>query len=125
MLLLCVASSSIGYFVSSLFSREETAVMISPLITMPLFLFSGFFSNNGSYPEWIGWFQWVSPVTYSVGAMVRNEFGNREYAPGEVDMVEYLAYDLSIGVDIIILVALAVLFRVITGITLKLLAGKF
>lgn len=54
MLVLC--SASFGYFISSIFSQEETAVAVSPVIIMPLMLFSGFFSNAGSYPVWIAWF---------------------------------------------------------------------
>ena len=55
MFLLSICASSFGYFVSSLFSSEENALGIAPVILMPLMLFSGFFSNAGSYPDWIGW----------------------------------------------------------------------
>ena len=92
---------------------------------MPLILFSGFFSNAGSYPDWIGWIQWISPIKYSLEAMVHNEFGDRNYGPNDVDIVEFLSYKLSIGECLAIMAGLVVFFRVLTGVTLKLLAGKF
>ena len=40
-------SASFGYFISSIFDQEETAVQIAPIFILPLMLFSGFFANAG------------------------------------------------------------------------------
>jgi ATP-binding cassette subfamily G (WHITE) protein 1 len=34
-------ATSFGYFMSSIFNKEETAVQISPVIMMPIMLFGG------------------------------------------------------------------------------------
>ncbi len=47
---------AIGYMLSAVFSKEETAVNLSPTIVMPIILFGGFFANGGGYPSWISWF---------------------------------------------------------------------
>ena len=72
MVLLVLGSASFGYFISSIFDQEESAVAIAPVIMMPIMLFSGFFSNAGSYPNWIGWIQYISPIKYSLEALVWN-----------------------------------------------------
>ena len=54
-LLIAMASSSVGYFVSSIFSVSEDAVNIAPVIVMPMVLFGGYFSNSSNYPVWISW----------------------------------------------------------------------
>ena len=54
-LLVAHNSASLGYFFSSIFNNEETAVGLAPIIMMPIILFSGFFSNAGSYPAWTAW----------------------------------------------------------------------
>jgi ABC-type multidrug transport system permease subunit len=45
---------------------------------MPIMLFSGFLSNVDSYPKWIAWIQYLSPIRYGFEALVRNEFLDRE-----------------------------------------------
>ena len=70
LLLTAHCSSSFGYFMSSVFNHEETAVQVAPTIVFPFILFAGFFSNSGTQPVWISWFQWVSPIRYGVEALV-------------------------------------------------------
>lgn len=48
LLLVVFSGSALGYLVSSLFGKPETAVMVSPLILLPLMLFGGLFSNVGT-----------------------------------------------------------------------------
>lgn len=77
--LVAECSVSLGYFVSSLFDKEESAVAIAPIIMMPLILFGGQFSNSGNLQAWISWFQYVSPIRYGFEALVINEFDSRNY----------------------------------------------
>lgn len=92
---------------------------------MPIMLFSGFFSNAGGYPDWIGWVQWISPIRYSLEALIQNEFGNREYGPNDVNLVQFLGFDLGIGSCLAILAGLAVFFRIFAAVCLRLLVTKF
>eukprot|EP00347_Sterkiella_histriomuscorum_P009468 403341097 len=123
MLVLC--ASSFGYFLSSIFNQEETAVGIAPVIIMPLMLFGGFFSNSGNYPVWISWFQYISPIKYSLEAFVWNEFDTREYGPNEVRLIPRLGFELGISKCLAILAGLTVFLRIVSMICLKLLVSKF
>ena len=77
--LITQCASSFGYFLSSIFNKEEMAVAISPVIMMPIVLFGGQFANSGNIQAWISWFQYISPIRYGLEAFVRNEFDNRQY----------------------------------------------
>jgi hypothetical protein len=92
---------------------------------MPLILFSGFFSNAGSYPVWIGWFQYISPIKYALEALVYNEFDDRHYGPKDINLVKFLGYELGIGKCLAILAGLTVFLRFLSMICLKLLVSKF
>lgn len=123
-LLIGHSAASFGYFFSSLFNNEETAVMISPIFMMPIILFSGFFSNIGSYPAWMMWLQYLSPIRYGLECFVRNEFGNRTYLPGEVNLLTYLAYNIGLWQCLVIMAALAIGLRLISMIMLRLLVER-
>ena len=92
---------------------------------MPILMFSGFFSNAGTLATWIAWIQYISPVRYALEAFVWNEFGSRDYKPEELNMVQFLGFEIGLSNCLFIIGAIAIIFRVLTGIFLKLLAGKF
>jgi len=77
--LLTQCAASFGYFISSIFNKEEMAVALAPVIMMPIILFGGQFANSGNIPEWISRFQYLSPIRYGLEAFVRNEFDSRTY----------------------------------------------
>ena len=72
-------SASFGYFLSSIFTKEETAVQLSGVIMMPIVLFGGQFANSKNIQAWISWFQYISPIRYGLEALVTNEFDSRVY----------------------------------------------
>lgn len=80
-LLLSQCAASFGYFMSSIFHKEEMAVSLSPVIMMPIMLFGGQFANAGNIQAWISWFQYISPIRYGFESFVRNEFDERSYDP--------------------------------------------
>ena len=123
--MLVICASSFGYFLSSIFDKEEMAVALAPVIIMPLMLFGGFFSNAGSYPDWIGWFQYISPIKYSLEALIWNEFDGRKYGAKDVHLIERLGFELGIGKCLAILAGLTVFLRIVSMICLKLLVSKF
>ncbi|CDW76556.1 abc transporter family protein [Stylonychia lemnae] len=125
LLLLVLCASSFGYFLSSIFNRETTAVEVAPIILMPLQLFSGFYTNAGYYPVWISWFQYISPLRYALEALVNNEFEDRKYGSNDIHMVQFLGYKLGIAKCLAILAALTVFLRVLSMICLKLLVSRF
>lgn len=124
-LLIAMASSSVGYFVSSIFSVSEDAVNIAPVIVMPMVLFGGYFSNSSNYPVWISWLQWLSPVRYGHEALCLNEFENRVYGENDIDLVEFLGYDLGIWRCLLILASFVVFCRLFSMLFLRLMVSKF
>ena len=77
--LLTQTAASFGYFMSSIFNKEETVTALAPIVVMPLILFGGQFANPQNIPDWISWFQYLSPIRYSLEALVVNEFDERTY----------------------------------------------
>ncbi|CDW82848.1 abc transporter family protein [Stylonychia lemnae] len=122
---LSFCASSLGIFSSSLFNNSEMAVTAAPVLVLPLVLFSGFFSNSGSYPTWIGWIQYLSPIRYTLEAFIYNEFGSRDYLPDERQIIDFLDYKLGMSKCLWIVFGFTIIFRIITGLSLRALTSKF
>jgi len=87
------ASMSLGYLVSSIFEDFAIASMIAPVLMMPFMLFSGFYANLDSILPWLAWFQWCSPLKYSLEALMQNEF--RDDTDG-FDILDLLGLDFGL-----------------------------
>lgn len=59
-----------GYFVSAAFKDIIMANNVAPLFLMPCLLFGGFFVNSASYPWWLAWIRFTSPVYYAFSAIL-------------------------------------------------------
>lgn len=79
LLLISHSAASFGYFISSIFNKEEMAISLAPVIMMPIILFGGQFANSGTLQAWISWFQYISPIRYGFECFTRNEFDSRHY----------------------------------------------
>ena len=124
--LVSYCASAFGYFLSSVIEVAETAVMVGPIVMLPLILFGGFFSNLESIPDWIEWLQYLSPIRYGFEAIVRNEINQRGDIPPNVpNPLDYLSLNLSIALCIILLVILGIGLRAISMIFLKLSIKRF
>lgn len=77
--LMAQCAASWGYFVSSIFEKEDMATAIAPIIMMPLMLFGGQFANSKNIQAWISWFQYISPIRYGLEALTVNEYDSRIY----------------------------------------------
>lgn len=62
--------SSVGLMLGSLISDAKLVSSVTPIVVLPLVLFSGQFKNAGNYPVWIGWVQYLSPIKYSFQAYI-------------------------------------------------------
>ena len=120
-MLIAQFAASLGYFISTIFNSEETAVQVAPMIVLPLVLFAGFFTNIASYPGWVMWIQYLSPMRYGLEAFVQNEFLHRTYTADEMSLVDILAYDMGLWQCLVILAVLAVFWRLLSMICLRLL----
>jgi ABC-type multidrug transport system permease subunit len=122
--LLVFCASSFGYLLSSIFTNTEAAVSLSPVVMLPIILFGGVFTNVDTYYVWIRWLQYVSPIRYSLEALINNEYHDRDTSPHENPMV-FLNFNLGMTKCLIILAALTIALRIIAMICLKLLVSRF
>ena len=58
--LLVTCAASYGMFFSAAFKNVADA--LAPICMMPIILFGGFFANSGTYPDYITWVQYISPI---------------------------------------------------------------
>lgn len=80
------AGSSLGLFIGSLSKDEKTGAALTPIIILPIFIFSGVFKNRANLPDWIGWMEYISPLKYGFMAMTMNE---TKYKPSYVDQLNF------------------------------------
>ena len=125
--LLTQSAASFGYFMSSIFNKEETAVGVAPTIVMPIILFGGQFANAGNIQKWISWLQYISPIRYSFEAIIINEYDSRIYdiTKGEVNPKIFMGFDVGMWKCLVILTAITIGLRIFSLIFLKLLVSKF
>ena len=74
MITLNYAGMSMGLILASTFADIAVALLVAPLIIMPLMMFSGFFLNADSTPVYYSWIPWISPMKYAFSALATNEY---------------------------------------------------
>jgi hypothetical protein len=125
-----MVGNSLGFFVGTLFKEPRLASVLTPLILMPLMMFSGIYTRLDSLAPWIGWIQYLSPFKYGLHALLVNEFHHETYhvAVGEFDFVYDYRKDLMITLDfwdnIFVLIALIFMIYTIAFVLLKKLASN-
>ena len=73
-LLLAMASQTLGIFLGSLSKNEDIAMNISPLATVILLLFGGFYVNSDTIPLAASWVKYISHIHWAFTALCINEF---------------------------------------------------
>ena len=81
MMLSSVIGLSLGMFFASLFADLGIALAITPLILLPLMLFSGLYVNVGNIPVYFSWIQYISPMKYAFQASMINEMKGLKLPP--------------------------------------------
>ena len=71
-MMLGLSGNSCGLMAGAMFKDAKVAASVVPMIIMPIVLFSGFWSNQALFMDWIGWLQYVSPMKYSFEALMWN-----------------------------------------------------
>lgn len=69
-----LASQSLALILAALAGTTATALLLSPVAVIPPFMFAGFFVNQDSIPGVVRWLKYLSPLRYSLSAMLTNEF---------------------------------------------------
>ena len=103
--LLTVNGISLGLLIGSMILDQKSVSVVTPIVLLPFFLFSGFFKNTGNLSSWIGWIQYISPLKYGFAGWVENEVGS---APSNIAQ---LSFDTSLWLSIGLLIVLAVTYR--------------
>ena len=63
-----------GLFLACIFPDIAVALVVAPMLIMPLMMFSGFFLNPESTPTYLTWVEWISPMKYAFSALAQVEF---------------------------------------------------
>ena len=61
-ILLANCGNALGIFFASIFSNLQVALAVTPLVLLPLMIFSGLFVNNGSIPVYFDWIKYLSCI---------------------------------------------------------------
>ena len=69
-----LCASSISMIIGSVSSNVEVAFQLTPLLTIPQLLFSGFFISINKIPEFIRWLQYVCALKYGINLLMISEF---------------------------------------------------
>lgn len=72
---------------------------MSPLLLLPLMMFSGLYNKLGSIPSWIAWIQYISPFRYGLHILLLNEYGELVVVNGPLSY-DYRR-DLQINLSIV------------------------
>jgi len=77
---------ALGIFIASVIPDLQVALLVAPLVLLPVMLFGGLFVNNSGIPAYFDWIKYISPVKYGFEALAKNEFyGLTFYCDGVPD----------------------------------------
>lgn len=70
---------ALGMLISAIIPSVEAAPQVAPLVVVLFLTFSGYFLNEDSIPDWIGWVKYISFVRYAFQALMINEFEGAQF----------------------------------------------
>lgn len=110
---------SMGLMLGSMINDAKSVSAMTPALLLPFILFSGLFKNQGNFPAWIGWIQYISPIKYGFSAYLQNEV--IYVAKSNIDRMNF---DIGLWASIGILAGIGIGFRLISLFFLWLLRAK-
>jgi ABC-type multidrug transport system ATPase subunit len=131
MMLTSIIGMSLGIFFASLFDEFTLALSITPLVLLPLMLFSGLYMNVGTIPVYFYWIQYISPMKYAYQATMINEFDGMKLPPpvynGRIVLEQFgmLKDNLNISDNIMILFGFWISLWVLSYIALLRVTYRF
>ena len=125
-IMVSLSTAAYGQVIGSLFDNAEVACTFAPVIMMPFVLFAGFLTNVDTFPRWIGWIQYLSPIRYGFEAGMRNEFDDFHKLPIYVpNPVKFLNFKLGFFKCMVLLLITTLAMKALACICLKVLMKKF
>ena len=80
--LVALVADSMGFCLGCIAKRPDIATQLTPILVIPLFLFSNFFVSNNAIPKWIRWIQYIDAFYYGSEALCIWEFKDQQSADG-------------------------------------------
>lgn len=121
--ILAIVCTGIGVFIGSSVDDPNVALEFIPLLIVPQLLFSGFFIQTNLIPELLRWAQYLCSLTYAVRLTLASEFGDCTTVSCTNLLENNGVNQLDTYLYWIILIVIAVVFRVSAMIVLKSKAG--
>ncbi|KAJ3104803.1 ATP-binding cassette sub- G member 1 [Phlyctochytrium planicorne] len=118
-----IAGFAMGVCMACTFSSLPIALIASPMILLPLMLFSGLFVNTANIPVWIRWLKYISPIKYSFEGALRSQVSG---TPGGDALIKNLFGDADLTVTscCLLLIAMIVVLFVMAYLNLVHLVNK-
>jgi len=116
-----LCGNALGILAGSAFSDPKVATNVVPLFMLPLMVFGGFYINSDSLPDWLEWFQWVSPYRYCLEGLMRNEYSDSAFG---LAPVEQFNFNVGMWGCFGLLIAIGMAFRILALVALKKLVRK-
>ena len=98
--------------------------MGSMLFMLPYMVFGGYFVNLNSIYVWLRWMNYLSPIRYSMEALLRNELENNSNYNEADQIYKSFHYNFGMWWSILMLLVLAISFRAIALIALRITVVK-
>ncbi|KAJ3023038.1 hypothetical protein HKX48_004520 [Thoreauomyces humboldtii] len=130
---LVLAAQSLGMLIGSSVPNVQMAQVFGPLVVVMFVVFGGNFANQDSITVVLRWIQWLSLIRYAYGAYMQNEFNGLTFQcsggssgassscnpQGEAIVASFGLNTPSVGICILVLLALAVAFQVLAALVLR------
>jgi ATP-binding cassette subfamily G (WHITE) protein 1 len=117
---------SYGYFISCSVKNMESATAVAPLLTMPAVLFGGLFVNSNSYPAYLSWIKYTSPIYYSNCGILLSQWRTDNSSPSYNIALNFLVgTEISYTECVYAMIALFVAWRFASFIALLRSVTKF
>lgn len=123
---LAVVSSSMAVFLGCFLTNVKDVAELGPLLFVPQLLFSGYFIKISQIPSYLQWIQYICGLKYGLNLELMLEFGPTGDAcqgPYSQAYCQSLLKDNNVEVDqwwvnIVIMIAIFLCFRLFGGILL-------
>lgn len=129
-----LSGMAVGTVAGAAFSDITVALVVLPLILLPLMMFSGLFVNVGDLPVYFAWIKWISPMKYAYHALMRNEYTglvfancnpSKEACQGELVLKQMsMADGLSVAENIVVLLAMYCVLMAVGFVALTTIAKR-
>eukprot|EP00359_Climacostomum_virens_P005847 CAMPEP_0204901990 /NCGR_PEP_ID=MMETSP1397-20131031/3404_1 /ASSEMBLY_ACC=CAM_ASM_000891 /TAXON_ID=49980 /ORGANISM="Climacostomum Climacostomum virens, Strain Stock W-24" /LENGTH=605 /DNA_ID=CAMNT_0052070429 /DNA_START=798 /DNA_END=2612 /DNA_ORIENTATION=- len=123
------AGGSGGFLIGCIVSNVNAVSEFMTLIFFPDVMYSGFLANYDSIPIPFRYLTFLSSFRYAYSAMAQNEFTGLDFACEDArvdpcDPLEDLNTDVPMWLNLLVLAAITIVFRVMAGVFLKLLVRR-